>query len=108
MFSIDNCEARVVSGKPGTTQDGNLADIVELGEFKLALRAMRAAASFVRPWDFSFLALESFLLQSNFGNADLAGLDKQAVILTQFMDYILSENSNKYRDGEPFLSTGAL
>jgi hypothetical protein len=108
MFSINNCGARAIPGKPGASPDGHLADIVELGEFKSALRAMRAAASFVRPWDFSFLALESFLLQSNFCNADLAGLDKQAVILTQFVDYILSENSNKYQDGEPFLSTGSL
>ncbi len=45
----------------------------------------------------------------NAGNRrSVAGLDKQASILTQFVDYILSENSNKFRDGEPFLSTGAL
>jgi hypothetical protein len=108
MFSINNCGARINSGKSNSVLDVTMADIAELGEFKLALRAMRAAASFVRPWDFSFLALESFLLQSNFCSVDLAGLDKQASILTQFVDYILSENSNKFRDGEPFLSTGAL
>jgi hypothetical protein len=108
MFSINNCGSRVASSKSGSSADSDLADIIELGEFKLALRALRVAAAFVRPWDFSFLALESFLIQTNFCNAELAGLERQATLLTQFVDYTLSENSNKFRDGEPFLTTGAL
>jgi len=108
MFTINNCGSKLMGGKSDATKDQELNDIVELGEFKVALRAMRVAASFVAPWNFSFVAIENFLVQSNFCAADLGNLDKQAQILTQFVDYVLGENSNKWRDSEPFLDTTAL
>jgi hypothetical protein len=49
---------------------------VDLGEFKLALRALRTAGQFVMPWNYSFLALEGFLLQSNFCKNELIGDDR--------------------------------
>ena len=109
MFSINNCGAKMSQGKGGTSsKDGDLDDIVELGEFKVALRAMRIAASFVAPWNYSYVALENFLIQANFCQSDIGMLDKQAQILTQFVDYVLGENSNKWRDSEPFLDTNSL
>jgi len=109
MFSINNCGSKMSSGKVGRgDRDHEMEDILELGEFKVALRALRVAASFVAPWNFSFIALENFLIQCNFCNSDLAGIDRQAQILTQFVDYVLGENANKWRDGEPFLDSSAL
>jgi hypothetical protein len=56
MFSINNCTTR--AGRSSTTEhlDQYTDDILELGEFKLALRTLRTAASFVHPWNFSFQA----------------------------------------------------
>jgi hypothetical protein len=54
MFSINNCTARVGKSSATETLDQYSDDILELGEFKLALRALRTAASFVHPWNFSF------------------------------------------------------
>jgi hypothetical protein len=81
---------------------------VELGEFKLALRALRVAMSFAMPWNMSVLAIENFLIQNNFCSADFGNADNPAMTLTQFVDYVLGENSNKWRDSESFLSCGDL
>jgi hypothetical protein len=105
-FSINNCSAKIGrSGKDGDSRD---SDILELAEFKLALRALRTAANFVRNWDFSFLALEGFLLQTNFCEKDIGSLEHRAMVLTKFVNYVLGQNADHWRDSEGFLSTGEL
>jgi hypothetical protein len=69
---------------------------------------MRTAASFIMPWNYSFVALENFLINSRFCRDDLGEIENKAQLLTQFTDYVLSENAAKWRDSEPFLSTGEL
>ena len=56
----------------------------------------------------SFLALEDFLIQTDFCKLELAGDDKPASTLTQFVDFILQTNADRYRDSLGFLSTGEL
>jgi hypothetical protein len=107
QFSINNCGARTASGRNLDRSD-EMGNIAEMGEFKLAFRAMRTAAHFVRPWDFSFVALESFLIQSDYGMPAVAGMERPAAFLTKFVDYVLSENSNRFRDEESFLTTADL
>jgi hypothetical protein len=107
MFSINNCSATAGSSKM-EGKEGYLDDIVELGDFKLTLRALRVVASFAVPWNMSYLALENFLLLSNLCSADFGPAENQALCLTQFVDYVLGENSNRWRDSEPFLTTGDL
>lgn len=108
LFSINNCAAKSSSKhhmKSGEEDEDNICD---LGEFKLAIRTMRVAASMVLPWNFAFVALENFLLQSNYLQADLQHVEQPAKLLTQFVDYVLRENSNRWRDGSGFLDTGSL
>jgi hypothetical protein len=83
-------------------------DIVELGEFKLALRTMRTAFALAMPWNLSVLALEGFFFQNNFCHQDLQNVERKASILTKFTDYVLSQNSDRWRDAEPFLTAGEL
>ncbi len=40
-------------------------DFAEIGEFQPAMRTQRNAAAFVSPWNFSFAALENFLVNSS-------------------------------------------
>jgi hypothetical protein len=82
MFSINNCSATAGSSKM-EGKEGYLDEIVELGDFKLTLRALRVAASFEVPWNMSYLALENFLLLSNFCSADFGPAENQALCLTQ-------------------------
>jgi hypothetical protein len=60
------------------------------------------------PWNFSVMALEGFFLQSNYCAQDLNGVEKKAWLLTKFADYALQQNADRWRDSEPFLSTGEL
>jgi len=107
MFSINNCGRRV-AGKNDDNEDNLLADIVELGELKLAMRVLKEAISFVRPWDKSVAALDGFLHQTNYCASDTDGLDKRAELMAQFIDYILKENSNRWKGREQFLGITEL
>ena len=102
MFSINNC-GRKAMNKSGDLED-NLVEVVELGEFKVALRVLREAMGFVNPWNKSISAIEGFMIQNNYMSRDLEGLEKQAMLLTQFVDYILRENSNRWRGLEGFMT----
>jgi hypothetical protein len=106
LFNINNCKAKATSLKDNG--DSELAEFSEIGEFQLALRTLRTAAMFVMPWNFSYTALENFLISSQYCKDDIGTLDKQAQLLTSFTDYVLAENASKWRNSEPFLSTGDL
>ena len=98
MFSMGNTTK-------GKGHDADFHDMENLAELK---NALRAAMCSVHPWNRSVDALENFLIQSSFCAADLASVDKQVFILTKFVDYVLVENANRWRDMEPFLSTRDL
>lgn len=107
LFSLNNCSSKVSTSKSDSTES-ILPDFAEVGEFQLALRTLRNAAAYVSPWNMSYAALENFLINNRYCAEDLGGVDKQAVILTQFVDYTLVENAARWRDCEPFLSSGEL
>jgi len=108
LFNINNVGARVPGNSTAKTGGDHLEDIAEIGEFKLALRTLRTAAHFVCPWNFSFLAMENFMLQNDYCMGDLAGTESPATTLTQFVDYLLHENANRWRDADPFISTAEM
>jgi hypothetical protein len=107
LFSLNNCSSKLSTSK-SEASELPLPDFAEIGEFQLALRTLRTAAAFVSPWNMSYAALENFLINSKFCADDLGGVDKPAVILTQFVDYTLVENAARWRDCEPFLTSGEL
>ena len=102
MFSMNSCVSKSKSA------DADIPDLEDLSEFKAALRVLRGAMSFVHPWNRSIDALENFFIQSRFCSSDLSGSDKQALLLSQFTDYILVENASRWRGMEPFLDTRSL
>jgi hypothetical protein len=108
LFSINNCSSKTSTSSSSEHGNKSNDDIHELGELKLALRTMRTVASFVHPWNYSFQAIEGFMHQTQFCQADLAGVDKRASLLCQFIDYCLEQNADRWRDVELFLSTGEL
>lgn len=107
FFSINNCGRRA-STKLGDSEDDGLAEVAELGEFKTAVRVLKEAMSFVHPWNKSISAIEGFLMQTNFCASSLENVEKRAQILTQFVDYVLRENSNRWKGHEVFVTVGEL
>jgi hypothetical protein len=107
LFNINNCGNKVsTSNKSDNSEE--FRDIIDLGEFKLALRVAREAMSLVHPWNKSISALEGFFNLSDFCRQDLTGVDKPGAALAQFVDYIFGENSDRWRGQLPFLTTGEL
>ncbi len=100
LFNINNCSARASSSR-ATANPHEMADVRDL-------RALRTAAQFVCPWNMSFLALEGFLIQTDYCRVELAGDERPASTLTQFVDFILQTNADRWRDSLGFLSTGEL
>ena len=90
-----------------SASDDEFPEMADLSEFKAAIR-VRGAMVFVHPWNRSIDALENFLIQSNFGLSDLAGVPKPAAFLSQFTDYVLVENASRWRGMEAFLTTRDL
>lgn len=103
QFNINNCGQRV-----GVSTGEHDSEITEVAELKLALRAMRTAMAMVMPWNQSIAALEGFMLQSNFRYADIANVEKKAQLLTQFCDYVIGQNSMRWRNGAQFLTCSEL
>jgi hypothetical protein len=83
-FSMSSCSAKVLSTKGGQDKDEVLALIEELGEFKLALWALRVAMSFVHPWNKSIEAISSFFEQTDFCQAETGNLEKRPPSVTSF------------------------
>jgi hypothetical protein len=104
MFNINSSGTRTSSKKSADEDD----EFLDVSEFKLALRVLRTAMMFVMPWNYSILALEGFFYQTNFCSQDLANVEKRAWVLSRFTDYVIGQNSDRWRDGEPFMNTGDL
>lgn len=107
-FNMTSCSNKVLSTRGTADKDEISATIEELGEFKLALRALRVAMSFVHPWNKSIEAISSFFEQSDFCHTETSGLEKRAALFSNFTDYILEENSNRWRAKEGFITTGEM
>jgi hypothetical protein len=105
---MTSCSSKVLSFKGAQCRDEISTLIEEIGEFKLALRALRAAMSYVHPWNKSVEAISSFFEQTEYCQSDTAHLDRRAGMLTSFCDYVLEENSNRWRAKEGFISIGEM
>ena len=109
LFTMNNCGNKTAGYKSDSSKRvDEWEEIVEIGDFKQAIRCLRTAMSMVFPWNHSIMAIEGFLYQTNFCHTDLSGLPNQAKLLTQFVDYVLGENANKWRGQESFLSAADL
>jgi hypothetical protein len=106
MFNINSCGNKVNS--KGAEGGDEFKEVTEFGEYRLALRVAREAMSFVHPWNKSLAALEGFIWQTDFCRADLAVVEKPATVLSQFSDYILGLNADRWRGQQPFVTTGEM
>jgi hypothetical protein len=106
MFNINGCGTKI-SGK-GMENSDEFKEVSELGEYKLALRVAKEAQAFVHPWNKSLAALEGFMYQTDFCKQDLVAVDKPAQVLTQFSDYVMGMNADRWRGCQPFVTTGEM
>ncbi len=90
QFSMTGSTLTKTNSSSNNSKDED-EQIEGLAEFKLVLRALRAAMSFallwIRNWEVN---------------------EKQARTLTRFTDYILEENANRWQGKQVFVSTGEM
>jgi hypothetical protein len=79
-----------------------------ISEFKTALRAMRLAGRLAMPWNLSLEAVEGFFHTSDFCHSDTANTPKRASLLTQFTDYILHLNAERWQDAELIMTVADI
>ena len=108
LFNVNNITSNRQMSRNCNMEYDEPDDYSDLGEFQLALRAMRSAVSFIMPWNHSVAALEGYLLNSRYCRDDIGGLEKQAQLLTNFCDFVTRENASRWRNVEPFINAGEM
>jgi len=116
LYSPSNMTSSTGSTKRLSLVDGDrsinvgesLKEISDLEELKLAVRAMCRAAQFALPWNQSYNAIEGFLQSSHWGSSDLSGRSNRAVLLADFVNYILGLNAQAWQQKEDFRSSGEI
>jgi hypothetical protein len=98
----------LVDGDSAVSVGDNLKDIINLESFIHAMRALCEAAHFICPWNFSFTALNGFLISSNYAARDLAGNRDRVAVLVDFVNHVFKLNANSWIQREDFLSSGEL
>jgi hypothetical protein len=114
LFTVANV-ARASEGVRTVTsqsEDGlvlreSLKELTEMAELKTAFRNMKIAAQLVRPWDFSFLVIESFLISTDYLESQLSG-HKKAPILAGFLDHVFRVNAANWMQAKPFMGMSCL
>jgi predicted DNA-binding protein len=114
MFTVTNA-ARASDGvKIVTTQSDeglvikeSLKELTEMSELKTAFRNLKIAAQIVRPWDYSLLVIESFLISTEYLDAQLTGI-KKAPVLSGFLDHLLRVNASNWLQGKPFMDMTSI
>jgi hypothetical protein len=75
-----------------------------LHEFKMAITTLEGGFHRVMPWNFSFKALNFFLISTNFGESELSGRTGRLLFLSNFVDEVLRTNARNWEEKKPFLS----
>ena len=112
LFNIKNVSNTTRSLQHFTLADSDgilntgesLSDITDLDAFKTAMRAAEVAQMFALPWNHSILAINGFLLSSDYCVKDLAGRSNRVAILTDFVNYVLKQNAANWQSGGDFLT----
>jgi hypothetical protein len=86
-------------------------DFKEIGNmecFQQAMRAMCHAARMAMSWNYSFAALDNFIVQSKYGLTELAGCHNKVAELTNFVNHVLGVNAQNWITKECFLTAPEL
>jgi hypothetical protein len=114
MFTVANVARASQGVKTVTTQSEeglvlkeSLKELTEMAELRTAFRNLKLAAQLVRPWDYSFIVMESFLLSTDYMEAQLANV-KKAPVIAGFLDHVMRCNAANWLANKPFMNMQGL
>jgi len=95
-------------GEKALTVGDSMKEIGDMDGFRAALNTAREAMSCALPWNRSIAAIQGFLINSNYAEADLRGNLNRAAMLTEFVDFVFARNALNWENKVPFLAADDL
>jgi hypothetical protein len=116
LFYMPNVSSSNLSAKRLNIEDGesglcigdSMKEIADFEGFRAALHTLREAMACAMPWNRSVAAIQGFMINTNYCNADLKDTPKKAAVLAEFVDFVLSRNALNWENKVPFLSADEL
>lgn len=116
LFHLPNVASSSLSSKKINLEDNetavsigdSLKEISDFEGFRSALNTLREAMQWALPWNRSISAIIGFMQNTNYCTEDLKGVANRAIVLTEFVDFVLGRNALNWDNKVPFLSTEEL
>jgi len=96
------------NGEKALTVGDSMKEIGDLDGFRAALNTAREAMSCALPWNKSIAAIQGFMINCNYAEADLRGNPNRAAMLTEFVDFVFARNALNWENRVPFLAADDL
>ena len=98
----------LAEGESAINVGDDFKEISDMKCFERAMRSMTLAARMAMPWNYSFPALDNFIVFCEHGLVELAGSANRVGELTNFVNHVLAINAQNWVTKEPFLTTPEL
>jgi hypothetical protein len=98
----------LAEGESAINVGDDFKEIGSMERFQQAMRAMCHAARMAMSWNYSFPALDNFIVQSKYGLTELAGCSNKVAELTNFVNHVLGVNAQNWITKECFLTAPEL
>ena len=79
-------------------------DMIDINELRDAFRKLMRVAQMIRPWDYSFMVIESWLNPTFWLSDELKGF-KRASLVGDFIDHIMQRNASNWVQEIPFMDS---
>ena len=79
-------------------------EMIDINELRDAFRKLMRVAQMIRPWDYSFMVIESWLNPTFWLSDELKGF-KRASLVGDFIDHIMQRNASNWVQEIPFMDS---
>ena len=111
MFTVSNVvnarsgvRAVLATGEDSFETFDTWKDMIDINELRDAFRKLMRVAQMIRPWDYSFMVIESWLNPTFWLSDELKGF-KRASLVGDFIDHIMQRNASNWVQEIPFMDS---
>ena len=111
MFTVSNVvnarsgvRAVLATGEDTFETFDTWKEMNDINELREAFRKLMKVAQMIRPWDYSFMVIEAWLIPTFWLNEELKGF-KRASLVGDFIDHIMQRNASNWVQEIPFLDS---
>ena len=111
MFTVSNVvnarsgvRAVLATGEDSFETFDTWKEMIDINELRDAFRKLMRVAQMIRPWDYSFMVIESWLNPTFWLSDELKGF-KRASLVGDFIDHIMQRNASNWVQEIPFMDS---